>query len=157
MFRTALTILGLAAIIGCQAKDASNSQVDFAKSVSKALPKLARCSQVSEVEKITVRETLLVKFTDDLLSGTYHFATGEKSVLTDAGFQHLSGKVASTESKDNVVTVNLSNASLSVYFDEDFAPEKNLNSLKFDLKEKKISFVIADDARETVVGGCTFE
>jgi hypothetical protein len=53
--------------------------------------------------------------------------------------------------------VKLKHGSLNVFFDEDFAPEKDLTELIFDLKEKKLTFLLGDESRETVVGGCTFE
>lgn len=159
MIRTsALILLCISTLAACnKVSSGNNSQIDFAKDVNKALPRIARCAQVSEIEKITVRETLLVTIGDGSISGTYHFATGEKETLTDTGFQHLSGLIEGSQSKDAKVSVKLKNGSLNVFFDEDFAPEKELTELIFDLKEKKITFLLKDDSRETVVGGCTFE
>ncbi len=159
MIRTSALILScISTLAACNKVSAgNNSQIDFAKDANKALPRIARCSQVSEIEKITVRETLLVKIGDGSISGTYHFATGEKETLTDTGFQHLSGLIEGSQSKDAKVSVKLKNGSLNVFFDEDFAPEKDLTELIFDLKEKKITFLLGDESRETVVGGCTFE
>jgi hypothetical protein len=159
MKRRLIVILSCAsAIAACNKQGGTqSSQVDFAKDSSKALPKSARCTQMSEVEKITVRETLLVKINAEMISGTYHFATGERSNINDAGFQHLTGRIVSSETKDNVVSLKLEEGQLSVFFDDDFAPEKKLSELKFDLKDKKVSFMVESDSRETVVGGCTFE
>lgn len=158
MIRNLTVFLALSTVVACQShKPAEQAHVDFTKDLSKALPKTARCSQVSEIEKISVRETLLIKFNEQFVSGTYHFATGEKSTLNDAGFQHLSGQVSSIETKDSIISVSLNKGSLSVYFDEEFAPEKKLVELRFDLNEKKISFLLDNDTRETVVSGCTFQ
>ncbi|MEY2987901.1 MAG: hypothetical protein RJB13_1422 [Pseudomonadota bacterium] len=122
-----------------------------------ALPSTARCAQVSEVETVVVHETLLLKLAKESVSGTYQFTTGERSQIQDAGFQHLTGRIAELKSENKVVEVTLSEGSLSVYFDEDFAPEKNLNALKLDFNEKKVSFTIEGDTRATVVGNCIFE
>ncbi|MEN9529554.1 MAG: hypothetical protein RI932_1427, partial [Pseudomonadota bacterium] len=90
MKRLFVILTTVSALAACNKQGgASSSQVDFAKNSSKALPKSARCTQSSEVEKITVRETLLVKFGSENISGTYHFATGERGGINDAGFQHL--------------------------------------------------------------------
>jgi len=146
------------AVVACNKQEGtSSSQVDFAKNSSKALPKIIRCSQLSEVEKITVRETLLIKMSSENISGTYHFATGERGSINDAGFQHLTGRIVSSETKDNIINLKVEDGLLSVFFDDDFAPEKKLSELKVDLKDKKVSFVIDGDSRETVVGSCTFE
>lgn len=121
-------------------------------------PKIARCSQVSEVEKLQIRETIFVQITGDSLSGTYHYATGERSSLTDTGFQHLAGKLTKSSSADgSKITVTLSSGTLSTYFDEDFAPSKELAEVAYDLKEKKVSFALGKDERITTIGGCQFQ
>jgi hypothetical protein len=159
MVRRLIVVLSCAfATAACNKQGGTqSSQVDFAKDSSKALPKSARCTQMGEVEKITVRETLLLKINSDNISGTYHFATGERSSINDTGFQHLTGRIISSETQDNVVSLKLEDGQLNVFFDDDFAPEKKLTELRVNLKEKKVSFLIESDARETVVGGCTFE
>lgn len=157
--RLTLTSIALVSVLAACNKQSgtTSSQLDFAKDSSKAMPKSARCSQLSEVEQITVRETLLLKISTENISGTYHFATGDRAAINDAGFQHLTGRISTTESKDNVLSLKLEEGQLSVFFDDDFAPEKKLNELKIDLKDKKVSFLVENDSRETVVGGCTFE
>lgn len=122
-----------------------------------ALPKTARCAQVSEIETIVVHETLLVKLESSSISGTYQFTTGERDSIQDAGFQHLVGSVSEVSSTESSATMKLSEGTLSVYFDEDFAPEKKLTEIKLDYSEKKVGFTIEGDARETVVGNCTFD
>lgn len=91
------------------------------------------------------------------ISGTYHFTTGERSQLQDAGFQNLNAQVSEVTSEGQVVQMKLSEGSLSVYFDEDFAPDKKLNSLTLNFNERKVAFTIDSDGRETVVGSCIFE
>jgi hypothetical protein len=121
-------------------------------------PKTARCSQVSEVEKLQIRETIFVQILGDNLSGTYHYATGDRSSLTDTGFQHLAGEITKSISADGgKITVTLGNGTLSTYFDEDFAASKELAEVTYDLKEKKVSFALGKDERVTTIGSCQFE
>jgi len=136
----------------------TGSSIDSLPEEKTSAPRLARCSQVSEIEKLQVRETLIVQVQGDVVSGTYHFATGDKNSLTDTGFQHLLGKIAkSEENSGNKVNLTLKNGTLTTYFDEDFAAVKELSALNFDLKEKKVSFTVAQDERATTIGGCQFE
>ena len=121
-------------------------------------PRIARCSAVSDIEKIQVRETLLLEVVGDVVSGTYHFATGERNSLTDTGFQHLLGKISNNDSTNaDKVILSLKDGSLTTYFDEDFAPRKELTSISYNLKEKKVSFAVGADNRLTTVGNCQFE
>jgi hypothetical protein len=154
---TALTLICLLAAAGCKKSEGTPSQLDFAAQVNKAVPQSARCSQTSTIESVTVHERLVLKITDSFLSGTYNFATGERDSIKDTGFQNLSGLISGSESKDGQITLTLEKGSLSVFFDDDFAPEKKLKEVRFQLKDKKVSFLIEGDSRETVLSGCTFE
>jgi hypothetical protein len=152
-FKSSLLFCGLLLASCKNTTTSSGVKTDTVES----LPHTARCSQVSEVETVVVHETLLLKLNTGGISGTYHFATGERSQIQDAGFQHLSGRIADLSTKDKVVQVMLSEGNLSVYFDDEFAPDKKLSALKLDFNEKQVVFTIEDDARETVVGNCIFE
>jgi hypothetical protein len=154
---TALTLISVLAATGCKKSEGTPSQLDFAVQVNKAVPQSARCAQTSTIESLTVQERLVLKITDSFLSGTYHFATGERDSIKDTGFQNLSGVISGSESKDGQIALTLEKGSLSVFFDDDFAPEKKLKEVRFHLNEKKVSFLIEGDSRETVLSGCTFE
>ena len=135
-----------------------NSSVDTLAGQKSSAPMTARCSQVTEIETIQIRETLLVQIVGEVVSGTYHYATGDRNSLTDTGFQHLAGKISSTENTTaEKISLKLKDATLSTYFDEDFAASKELTEINYDLKEKKISFSLSTDERLTSVGGCQFE
>lgn len=134
------------------------SSLDSAPTTNKSAPRAARCSQVSEVESAQIRETLILQVQDDVVSGTFHYAIGDRNSLTDTGFQHLLGKISASESgTDGKVVLKLKDASLTTYFDEDFAPSKKISEISFNLKEKKASFTVVDDSRATTVGQCQFE
>ncbi|MEY3900836.1 MAG: hypothetical protein RL189_142 [Pseudomonadota bacterium] len=158
--RQTLTIASLLMFSVSCAKVSKNtaSTPDSLPSAETNAPKIARCSQVSEVEKLQIRETIFVQIQGDSLSGTYHYATGDRSSLTDTGFQHLAGKIAKSNLADgSKITVTLGNGTLSTYFDEDFAASKELAELTYDLKEKKVSFALGKDERVTTIGSCQFE
>lgn len=148
-----LLLCGLA-LASCKKSPASS---DVKTNATEALPQSARCAQVSEVETVVVHETLLLKLGSSAVSGTYQFTTGERGQIQDAGFQHIFGQVAELNSENNIVQMKLTDGSLSVFFDEDFAQDKKLSALTLNFDEKKVAFTIEDDARETVVGSCIFE
>lgn len=153
---TAISSLLFVACAKPQSQTASG--VDSVSPDKVTAPKIARCSAVSTIETTQIRETLIVEVAGDVVSGTYHFATGDRNSLTDTGFQHLLGKISKNDatSADKVV-LSLKNGSLTTYFDEDFAPRKELNSVSYNLKEKSVSFSVETDARLTTVGNCQFE
>lgn len=136
----------------------SKSSFDTLPEHRASAPLTARCSQVSEIEKIQVRETIVVKILGDVVSGTYHYSTSDKNSLTDTGFQHLLGKISTSDnSTADRLTLKLKDGTLSTYFDEDFATTKDLSEISYDLKEKKVSFSLTTDERLTSVGGCQFD
>jgi hypothetical protein len=136
----------------------SNSNFDTLPENKLTAPSAARCSQVSEIDNIQVRETLYVQIIGDVVSATFHYATGDKNSLTDSGFQHLLGKISKTDnSAANKTVLKLKDGTLATYFDEDFASNKDLSEISYDLKEKKVSFSLTTDERLTTVGGCQFE
>lgn len=151
--KSSILLLGLALASCKNTESESKLNTDAAQSS----PQTARCSQTTEVESIVVHETLLLKVGEDLVSGTYQFTTGERGSIQDAGFQHLAGKISETTREEKSIRLKLSEGSLSVYFDEEFAPEKKLTELKLDFMDKKVTFTLEGDARETVVGNCIFE
>lgn len=142
------------ALMACKNGD-TKSEIESAKNA--ALPQSVRCAQVTEVESIVVHETLLLRLQADTLSGTYQFTTGERGSIQDAGFQHLFASVTEKLTENDTVRLKLTDGNLSVFFDEEFAPEKVLTEVKLDSKNKSVSFSIEGDARETVVGNCQFE
>lgn len=146
-------------IVSCaKPKGQTVSAIDSISPEKITAPRIARCSAVSDVEKTQIRETLLLEVAGDVVSGTYHFATGDRNTLTDTGFQHLLAKVSNndTSAADKVVLV-LKHGTVTTYFDEDFAPRKELNSISYNLKEKTVSFAVSTDNRLTTVGNCQFE
>lgn len=141
-------------LAACKNSDAKSSSKSLENT---ALPKTIRCAQVTEVESIVVHETLLLKLQSNAVSGTYQFTTGERGSIQDAGFQHLFASVTEVSTESEAVRLKLSEGKLSVFFDEEFAPEKVLTEIKLDSKNKTATFSIEGDARETVVGNCQFE
>lgn len=149
----------LFASVSCaKVQSKTSSSPDSAPGKNNDAPRVARCSQVSDVENAQIRETLILQVKDDVVSGTFHYAIGDRNSLTDTGFQHLLGKISATESgTDGKVVLKLKDASLTTYFDEDFAPSKKISEISFNIREKKASYLVADDARATTVGQCQFE
>ncbi|NBO38111.1 hypothetical protein EBU99_05970 [bacterium] len=153
-----LVLASFSLVTACnKANSGTSSGLDSAHVADKPAPRIARCSQTSEVQNITVRETVLIQVVGDVVSGSYHYAHGQDNALTDSGFEHLLGRIDASESKNDLMSLKLKDGSLNVFFDEEFAPSKTLKEIRFDLKERRVSFFVSDDARGTTIGNCSFE